>query len=489
MKPFVKPSLLIIILSVYVFSTEVVSEGEAILGNGITLESAEGIALNNAKQKALEQMGVFIESQTKTINSMLVKDEVRTMAGSIMKTEVLSKTKKIVSDQIIVVISAKCLVDDSVFTQTIKKYAVSSQNTQLIKSLADRIVELQNQLLNQQSSPTDDQAFKMTLISLASAQRDLSNYLTSGQIISRELTIQKEFKRKFAAILFSDAMERWKKMKEFNDWPKVPTQEGDCGWVFQIPDTLYNCFIGARPKECTKYIDLQKEYSKLELKMRPNIEMSAIIVVPISFYINSNIYDLSIWMYLQHDDNGSCQGWGARRIESNSENIHMYSPPFCPSSIPLPYGVSPESIEDTHFEVRPFFVENLWLWQNDKNDNNDIAGLGLPIKSTILKSTSQQDQISQVGPPAALATTGSAGKITIKSGGSEGKITITSSPSGATVKADDKVIGVTPFVWNKPSVFGGVLVSISKKGYKDGVTTIEFTGMSVSVSFKLDKVE
>jgi hypothetical protein len=75
------------------------------------------------------------------------------------------------------------------------------------------------------------------------------------------------------------------------------------------------------------------------------------------------------------------------------------------------------------------------------------------------------------------------------SGTSAGKITITSNPSGASVKVDDKVIGVTPYVWNKPGVYGEVMITLSKSGYKDGVKTIEFTGTNVSEWFKLEKEE
>ncbi len=70
-----------------------------------------------------------------------------------------------------------------------------------------------------------------------------------------------------------------------------------------------------------------------------------------------------------------------------------------------------------------------------------------------------------------------------------GKITITSSPSGATIKADDKVIGTTPYVWAKPTVYGEVTITVSKNGYKDAAKTIEFTGTSVSESFRLEKEE
>jgi anti-anti-sigma factor len=70
-----------------------------------------------------------------------------------------------------------------------------------------------------------------------------------------------------------------------------------------------------------------------------------------------------------------------------------------------------------------------------------------------------------------------------------GKITITSSPSNATIKADDNIIGTTPFVWKNPSVIGEVTIVVSKAGYKESAKTIEFTGGNKTESFKLEKEE
>lgn len=70
-----------------------------------------------------------------------------------------------------------------------------------------------------------------------------------------------------------------------------------------------------------------------------------------------------------------------------------------------------------------------------------------------------------------------------------GKITITSSPPGATIKVDDNVIGATPFVWNKPNIYGEVTIVLSKKGYKDAVKTVEYTGGTRQESFRLEKEE
>ena len=70
-----------------------------------------------------------------------------------------------------------------------------------------------------------------------------------------------------------------------------------------------------------------------------------------------------------------------------------------------------------------------------------------------------------------------------------GKITITSSPSGATIKADDNVIGTTPFTWKNPNVIGEVTIVVSKSGYKESAKTLEYTGGSKSESFKLEREE
>jgi len=71
----------------------------------------------------------------------------------------------------------------------------------------------------------------------------------------------------------------------------------------------------------------------------------------------------------------------------------------------------------------------------------------------------------------------------------QGKLTISSAPSGATVKADENVLGVTPYIWKNPNIIGEVTLTISKTGYKDAVKTIEFTGGTKQEFFKLEKEE
>lgn len=65
------------------------ASGEYLMSDYDTPEIAEGIALDFAKQNAAEQAGIYLESYSRSIDSELDKDEIKTVASS--KVEVLTK--------------------------------------------------------------------------------------------------------------------------------------------------------------------------------------------------------------------------------------------------------------------------------------------------------------------------------------------------------------------------------------------------------------
>ena len=73
----------------------VVTEGVAYIGSGITLEEAQLVALNDARQRALNSLGVFVESESQVVNYRLTKDEIRTITGAIMTSEILKSSKEV----------------------------------------------------------------------------------------------------------------------------------------------------------------------------------------------------------------------------------------------------------------------------------------------------------------------------------------------------------------------------------------------------------
>jgi hypothetical protein len=68
------------------------------MGDGETPSFAEAMALQKAKQMALEQAGTYVESYTKVQNYTLTADEIQTIAGGVLQVEVLERKRELIGD-------------------------------------------------------------------------------------------------------------------------------------------------------------------------------------------------------------------------------------------------------------------------------------------------------------------------------------------------------------------------------------------------------
>ncbi len=74
------------------------AEATYTMGDGETPSFAEAMALQKAKQMALEQAGTYVESYTKIHNLDLTIEEIQVIAGGVLQAEVLEKTRALVGD-------------------------------------------------------------------------------------------------------------------------------------------------------------------------------------------------------------------------------------------------------------------------------------------------------------------------------------------------------------------------------------------------------
>jgi hypothetical protein len=74
------------------------SEASYIMGDGETPSFAEVMALQKAKQLALEEAGTYVQSYTMSLNQDLNRDEILTLAGGVMHVEVLEKSRTLVAE-------------------------------------------------------------------------------------------------------------------------------------------------------------------------------------------------------------------------------------------------------------------------------------------------------------------------------------------------------------------------------------------------------
>lgn len=72
----------------------ILSEATYMMGDGETPSFAEAMVLQKAKQRALEEAGTYVESYTHMRNLDLTVDEIKTVAGGVMKTEIVEQIRE-----------------------------------------------------------------------------------------------------------------------------------------------------------------------------------------------------------------------------------------------------------------------------------------------------------------------------------------------------------------------------------------------------------
>ncbi len=96
--------------SAHADSKTITSEASYVMGDGESPSFAESMALQKAKQIALEEAGTYVESYTKIRNQDLTKDEIQTLAGGVLQVEIIEKTRTLVQDGLRVYLKIRATV-------------------------------------------------------------------------------------------------------------------------------------------------------------------------------------------------------------------------------------------------------------------------------------------------------------------------------------------------------------------------------------------
>lgn len=88
----------------------ILSEATYSMGDGEKPLIAEAMVLQKAKQRALEEAGTYVESYTHVRNLDLTVDEIKTIAGGVMKTEIIEQNRTLEGDGLRFYIKIRALV-------------------------------------------------------------------------------------------------------------------------------------------------------------------------------------------------------------------------------------------------------------------------------------------------------------------------------------------------------------------------------------------
>ena len=93
-----------------------------IMGDNDSKVDARRIAIQEAKKKALEHAGTYVESLTQVKNYQLSKDEVRSYTAGVTETEVVSEQMRGTTEHPEIYVKTRCKIDTDVLMKTIDRY-------------------------------------------------------------------------------------------------------------------------------------------------------------------------------------------------------------------------------------------------------------------------------------------------------------------------------------------------------------------------------
>lgn len=207
--------LLIICWSSLAFASPktIIAEATYIMGDGEIPTFAESMVLQKAKRYAIEEAGTYIESYSKIENFKLTRDEVKVLAGGVLKVEILEKKRTIIGEvvQFYVKINAVVSTDNlENLAKNVKSKHIGVEYKQLqmeFEELFKELTEIKNQLSNAKSE--SDRAKALERIKYYEAQfnsikdhekRIYSRLITTDSVLDAINQKQSQIKIAYALI-------------------------------------------------------------------------------------------------------------------------------------------------------------------------------------------------------------------------------------------------------------------------------------------------
>lgn len=292
---FVFSLVVIILLCPTIYAKTTISEGIAFIGSGVTLEDAKLIALNDALQKALDSLGVFVESETQVTKGRVTKDEIRIITGALMTSKILEIKKEVLQDIFVVKVRAEFNIDEVSLHQALKNYQDRSKDQKTIQHLMKTVEKLQAEFLLQKKDTYE--AIEL-VDEINYSINKLGKLLTTKQVINYELQMQELFKKKFIKTFPKCYTELIKLM----NWETTPFLK-DNRLGLKFIGQLYNeeKLKKAFKKSLGHIMPIVEEYNELNLKIHPKFRYRVIIDVPVYAYINAKQFLYTIKLGFELD--------------------------------------------------------------------------------------------------------------------------------------------------------------------------------------------
>lgn len=156
-------SVILSINMVYASPQTIESYGEYMLSPSDTLDTAKEKALQEALRNAVEQAGVYVESYSNVNDMSLTKDQIRVLAGSIVKVNNKKFTNEVSGNTFIIKCTVDAVIDiDSIDLQRVMEMKKTQEaNVELTKTVAD--LQYESETLRQKYQQAQSESEKLKI--------------------------------------------------------------------------------------------------------------------------------------------------------------------------------------------------------------------------------------------------------------------------------------------------------------------------------------
>lgn len=263
----------------------VITDGIAFVESSMTLEDAERIAFNDARQKAVNSLRAFVESETALVNYPLSKDETGTITSSIIASEILQTRKDVIENSFVIKMRVQFDINASNLHKALKNYERKRNDQKTVKYLVSTIESLQSEL--RKAKHGKHEAVQI-VDEIEFLTKRLGTLLTTRQTIEHELEVQ-EFYRKRTETYFKKTLlpRLHDELTRLMTWEDVPelTSDGTLSLKF-VGFTSKESFVKRLKKYLFTLISITDEYEGLELKVHPEFSYDISFKLPVYVYMN-----------------------------------------------------------------------------------------------------------------------------------------------------------------------------------------------------------
>lgn len=174
------------------------TQGVAFLGSGMTEDDAKTLAINDAKRTALEQAGTYLEANITVLNYKLVKDEIITFTGSLLKIEILKEGRVIINNMFALKVEIKATIDTKLLTQRIAEVRKDYELERQLEIQRGRIEQLEAKIFELQSSGSTNTKQEV---------EQIVNALTASEWFEKGYEAYENEKYKMAAEYYTKAVD------------------------------------------------------------------------------------------------------------------------------------------------------------------------------------------------------------------------------------------------------------------------------------------